>query len=177
MSQVDKQEPSAVNPETGKSNEQVLHNLTVLETLAMMGQGYTLAEIKGVKPEQMEALYAIALNHYNAENYEDALPLFQMLSIYAATEPKYLMGLASCQQELGKYEMAAETFANAALMTSLTDPQPMYFAAINLLKQQRKDDAITTLETIAVMGRSDHPEDEVYRTKAVNLLKLLKGEK
>lgn len=176
MSEVNQRDPSEINPATGASDETVLHNLTVFETLSMMGQGYTLAELKGVKPEQMEALYAIALNNYKAENYEDALPLFQMLSIYAATESKYLMGLAACEQELGKYEMAAETFANAAIMSGLKDPQPMYFAALNLLKQQRKDDAITTLEVVDIMGRPDHPEDEVYKTKALNLLKLLKGE-
>lgn len=168
-------EENKINPETGLSDDQVLHNLTMAEALAMLNKGMSLAELKGVSEEQLEALYAIALQHYNAENYDDAIPLFKMLALYNSNEPKYFMGLAACHQELGNYELAVETYGSAALMCALTDPRPFYFAALCLLKLQRKDDAITTLESLAITASTEHPDAQEYIDKAAKLLQMLKA--
>ncbi|MBU3826310.1 MAG: hypothetical protein IAA31_02300 [Candidatus Anaerobiospirillum merdipullorum] len=52
----------------------------------------------------------------------------------------------------------------------------MYFAAICLLKQGKRDEAISALESIELMGREGEPNDQVYKNKAAELLKVIKAD-
>lgn len=145
------------------------------EVIALLNKGYTLANLAGLTDEQMEALYALGYQYYQVGNYKDAKNIFTALCLYDCHEPKYFMGLGGCLQGLGEYKNAADTYSVACTITGLIDPEPMYFAAICLLKNNDKDNAMVALQSIALMGRKDNKNDELFKKKAQDLLSVLKS--
>lgn len=135
--------------------------------------GYTVADLVGITPEQMEALYSLAYQNYVTRNFEDALKVFKVLVLYDQGERKYTMGLAATYQELGEYEKAANVYSIACVQSGLIDPEPMYFAAICMLKAGKRDDAIVALKSMDVMGRKDNANDVKFKNKGLNLLKVI----
>lgn len=152
--------------------------VSALEALSLLGKGYSLADLAGVRPEQMEALYALAYQYYNAGNFEDAANIFKGLCLYDAADERFFMGLAACQQSLKQYRAAADTYSVCCVLSGLKDPKPMYYAALCLLKDGRKDDAVVALQSLAIMGREGGAaqEDELFLQKGRDLLKILQPE-
>ncbi len=148
--------------------------IPLIEAATLLARGYSLSELKGVDKEHLDALYALAYQHYNADSYQDAANIFKVLCLCDPANEDYAMGLASCEQGLKHYDRAAELYALACTISGLTDPKPMYFAAICLLKQSKREDALAALESIEVMGRENSAEDQVFKNKASELLKVLK---
>ena len=62
--------------------------VSMLEVLGLLKEGYTFADMQGVEPQQLEALYALGYQYYNAQNYEDAARVFQGLCLYEPTEER-----------------------------------------------------------------------------------------
>ncbi|MBO8416307.1 MAG: SycD/LcrH family type III secretion system chaperone [Proteobacteria bacterium] len=151
--------------------------VSVLEALSLLGEGYSLADLAGVKPEQMEALYALAYQYYNAENFEDAANIFKALCLYDPSDERFFMGLAACQQSLKQYKIAADTYSVCSVLSGLKDPKPMYFAALCLLKDGRRDEAVVALKSLEIMGRDGEfaDEDHNYMNKGAQLLQVLES--
>ncbi len=149
--------------------------ISMLECLAMLNNGYSFADMQGITPEQMETVYALAYQYYNAQNYEQAVKLFNGLCLFDPSEQKYFTGLAACEQALKNYEHAANLYSVSAVLSGLKDPEPMYYAAVCLLKAGRRDDAITTLKSLSEMGREgkDKEHDQSFMQKGQELLKVL----
>ena len=57
---------------------------------------------------------------------------------YDYNEIKYFMGLGGCEQALGNYKKAADIYSLASVVSGLVDPEPMYYAAVCLLKAGEK---------------------------------------
>lgn len=140
-----------------------------------IGKGYTIADLMQISPDRMEALYSLAYQNYVTKNYEDALKVFKVLVLYDQSEQKYTMGLAATEQDMGDYVKAANTYSLACLQTGLKDPEPMYFAAICLLKAGQKEDAIVALKSLETMGREGNANDEKFKLKGLNLLKVMEN--
>lgn len=149
----------------------------VMNFTKLIEEGYTLADLANISPEQMECLYSVAYQNYVTNNYEKGAEIFKLLATFDQSNPKYYMGLAACQQSLEQFEKAADTYSAACVLTGLQDPEPMYFAAICFLKLGRREDAITSLESIEIMGREGNTDDLKFKAKASNLLSVLKGDK
>lgn len=149
--------------------------VSAVEMLSLLSEGYTLSDLAGLQPEQMENLYALAYQYYNADNYEDARNIFRALCLYDPSEEKYFMGLAASEQGLGNYQQASDLYATAAVLSGLKDPQPMYYAAVCLLKAGKKDEAILALRSLELMGREGKhaKQDESFLRKGRTLLQAL----
>ncbi len=137
--------------------------------------GYTLADLMNIPEENMEALYSLAYQNFTAKNYKDAIAVFKVLVLYDQTEKKYTMGLAASYQQSGEFQQAADAYSMACVQSGLKDPEPMYFASVCLLKLGKKDEAVASLESMEFMGREDHPEDEKFKAKGLNLLNVIKN--
>ena len=148
--------------------------ITLLEAATLLCKGRSLADLSNIDNEHMEALYALGYQHYNAQNYTDALNIFKALCVYDSTQSKYFMGMGATLQELSQYKLAAETYAMACAVDGLIDPEPMYFAAVCLLKCNEKENAIAALESTSIMGRNDNKKDSVFKEKCKNLLVAIK---
>lgn len=149
--------------------------VSLIEVMALLSKGYSTGELKGVDQEHLDALYALAYQHYNADNFTDAANIFKVLNLCDPNNEDYLMGLASCEYGLKNYEQSAELYMLSSALSGFVNPKPVYFAALSALKLGKKDDAIAALESMAVMGREGEIEDLRYKQKAVELIKVLKA--
>lgn len=149
----------------------------VKEAVALLAKGYNLADLSGLSEEHMEALYALAYQYYEADNFQDAKNIFTSLCLYDTNNEKYYMGLAATLHSLGEYKNAADMYSVACVLSGLLNPEPMYFASICLLKNNQKEDAIVALESIDIMGREGNKLDISFKEKAKNLLSILTEEK
>lgn len=149
--------------------------VSLIELMALLSKGYSTADLKGIDREHLDALYALAYQHYNADNFNDAANIFRVLNLCEPNNEDYLMGLASCEYGLKNYDQAAELYMLCCAASGLINPKPVYFAALSALKLGKRDDAIAALESMEVMGREGENEDLKYKQKAEQLLKVLKA--
>lgn len=145
----------------------------LVDVALLLSKGNTLANLANVSDEQMESLYALAYQYYNAQNYADALKIFKILAIYDSADERFFMGIASCEQGLGNYESAADFYSLACALGGLIDPKPMYYCAICLLKVNQKDRAKVALESTTIMGREGNKSDAEFKEKSTELLKII----
>lgn len=147
----------------------------MIEALALLNKGYTIADLKGVTPEQMEALYALGYQYYNSDDYENAGNIFKALCLFDPSDERYAMGYAACLQELKEYRRAADMYSLCCVLSGLKDPKPMYYAALCLLKAGERDNAVVALQSLEVMGREgkDAAQDQAFKEKGAQLLKVL----
>ena len=147
--------------------------LTKTEMMALFGQGCSVADLAGIDKKHLEALYTLGYQLYQAQNFNDAASIFRALCLYDYSTTKYFMGLGGCEQALGHFKKASDIYSLASVISGLTDPEPMYYAAICLLKAGEKDNAITALESLSIMGDSANEKDMLFKNKGADLLKLI----
>jgi type III secretion system low calcium response chaperone LcrH/SycD len=137
-------------------------------------QGLSLSEITGINPELIEGMYAFGHNLYSSHNYADAETVFRTLCLYKHNEYRFWLGLAATLQGSEQYEKAAEAYGMAGYQSQLNNPEPFWFAAQCFLKTGKKEEAIGTLQAMALMGEDKAEYTEVHE-KAKNLLALLQA--
>ncbi|MGN0915849.1 MAG: SycD/LcrH family type III secretion system chaperone [Succinivibrio sp.] len=159
-----------------KANNSVFEK-KVEEFVSLLKSGGAIADAAGITDEQLESLYALAYQNYSVKSYNDAKNIFRALCLYDHSQQRFYMGLAASQQGLGEFAEAAQSYSFACLISGLKDPKPMYYAAICLLKSGKKNDAITALESIEIMGREGNAEDRKFKQQALSLKNILKEQK
>ena len=139
----------------------ILDLASVKQSLAALSQGQTMADLVGITPEKSESLYALAYNLYQADNYQDAAAIFALLCLLDNLQERYYLGHAACKLGLKDYEQAQRLYEMAFAISGGQDPEPLYHAAVCMLKLKRRDDAILTLRSIpdlvAATRASDTP--------------------
>ena len=149
------------------------HQFTATELVALFGQGCSVADLAGVDKKHLEALYALAYQLYQSKNFDDAASIFRALCLYDYNEIKYFMGLGGCEQALGNYKKAADIYSLASVVSDLVDPEPMYYAAVCLLKAGEKENAVAALESLSIMGKEGDAKDDTFKNKGAALLKIV----
>lgn len=135
--------------------------------------GVSVAEAVNMSKDDLENLYALAYSLYTSANYKDAETVFQALCVYDTREYRFWMGLAGCRQALEKYKTAVDAYQMAALAASLNNPEPFFYAAKCLLKQNMKEEAIAVIQALFTMGEKSDPKVAKYHAKGQALLELL----
>ena len=141
----------------------------------LMLRGASVGDLLGITPENLETLYALGYSLYNSGKYEDSLKVFRALCLYESTDVRFWLGLGGCQDNLKRYQEAAQAYAMGAVMSGLTDPEPMYYAALCFLKDNKKPEAIEAFEYIEMMGRDGNAHDLDFKDRAKALLNTLKN--
>ena len=156
-----------------ESQEQSL-TLEQLQQLAIaVTNGVTVGEALNMSKDDLENLYALGYSLYTSANYKDAETVFQMLCVYTTKEYRFWMGLAGCRQALEKYQSAIDAYQMAALSASMNNPEPFFYAAKCLLKQNMKEEAIAVIQALFMMGDKSDPKVAKCHAKARALLDLL----
>ena len=118
-----------------------------------------------------EVIYGIAYNLVMQGRYEDALRRFSVLTVYRPMEPKYLAGLAICNQMLGRYDQAIAAFAFAAHLQP-DHPEHMLSIAECELLRHSFDDARELLNLV-VRFCNEKGGYEKTRLRAEGMLALV----
>jgi Flp pilus assembly protein TadD len=89
--------------------------------LPALTAGASLARVRGMTPEHLEALYSVAARLCDWGQFGEALPVALQLVLHAPRESRYLFVAGTCLQRLGQPGQAAPLFA-AALLLEQTAP-------------------------------------------------------
>ncbi|WP_226648335.1 SycD/LcrH family type III secretion system chaperone [Microbulbifer variabilis] len=129
-------------------------------------QGGTLADLLDMTPEELKTIYALAYQKYQNCNYQEALPLFQLLCQCNHMESKYLLGLGATRQALSQFELAAEAYSLAAIVDPF-DPRPSFHAAECHLALENWMQAGSGFE-MTMLRCEGKPEFETLNQKAMS---------
>ncbi|WP_444933254.1 SycD/LcrH family type III secretion system chaperone [Microbulbifer sp. JTAC008] len=135
-------------------------------------QGGTLADLLDMKPEELKTIYALAYQKYQNCNYQEALPLFQLLCQCNHMESKYLLGLGATRQALSQFELAGEAYSLAAIVNPF-DPRPSFHAAECHLALENWMQAGSGFE-MTMLRCEGKPEFETLNKKAMSKFSSVK---
>ncbi len=139
--------------------------------ITALSQGHTIATVTNFKQDDLERMYNLAYNYYSSDNYAQAEPIFKLLSLYDALDPRFSLGLAGCYQATGNFERALEIYQLAAAASGLNDPTPLYYASICFINLGKTEEAIAGLEGALAFGDTNKYTD--VRKAAKDLLGIL----
>ena len=148
-----------------------------LGALAAIESGASIASLANVSKDELENLYALCFNLYNAANFVDAEVVFQALCIYNSLDPRFWMGLAGCRQALKNYQGAIDAYSMAGAMQVFASPEPFVYAARCFLKLGKKEEAIGSLKGALTLVKKDDPTHEQFKKTIEALLDLLEPKK
>jgi type III secretion system low calcium response chaperone LcrH/SycD len=127
-----------------------------------LAAGGTLKTLANLGDEELEAVYSVAYNHFQAKKYDQAIDIFKFLCLYDHTEPRWVYGLAASQQEKQDYEAAINSYALATLL-DVEDPKPQIQAGYCLLALERWPEAQSALEGALIACGTDSAHAEPRR--------------
>ena len=90
--------------------------------------GATLADLRGLTNDEMEAVYLIAYNFYQQGKIEEAEKVFHFLCLYGHLDKRFWMGLAACRQQLKQYQQAIAAYSYLAVIDTENPYPPMHAA-------------------------------------------------
>lgn len=143
--------------------EELINKLTELFV-----KGGTLKDVKGLDDAQMETLYALGFNLYQAGKSEDAEKVFRLLTLLDYSVLKYWLGFGASMQAQKKFDEAAQAYAMATIL-DIHDPRSQYHAAECFIAMGDKVKAGQALDTLELGA----PQDSEYRAKAAVLRKAI----
>ena len=138
---------------------------------AVAYEGYTFKDFARITDDEMEAAYSVAFNLVNQGQFEDAEKLLAWLAGLDQYEPKYLIGLGICRQQLGLFPGAIDAFVAAGVL-EVANPIPALRAAECYLAIGRSDLARSGL-LAAMHWSGDKAEHAAIRQRATALLEAL----
>ena len=83
---------------------------------AVLHHGLTPAQLAGITPEELEAVYALGYADLQAGRLEEALERMAFLVQQDPWERRYHIAFAYCLQQAGQWESAGRFYAQALLM-------------------------------------------------------------
>lgn len=131
-------------------------------------QGSTLKDLEGIKPEQLEAIYATGFMLYKNGRYEDAEKMFQSLCMFNHLETRFWIALGSSRQMQKKYATAIDAYGMAYLLNAKS-PEPILQAAQCHLHLNHLAEAKEALELVIQTAASNTP----IKAQAEQLLQLI----
>jgi type III secretion system low calcium response chaperone LcrH/SycD len=152
-------------------NELLADDPQTLEALQLVMAGATMADAKGISEKQVEGLYAIAYQVYQAGDYKRAEAVFATLCLLNHLEKRFWLGLGGARQQLGKYAEAAQAFGLAAVQ-DLLDPAPPLHAGMCFMALKDKTNAANAFRQ-AVLVAGEKPEHAAGKRQGQAMLELL----
>lgn len=134
---------------------------------AIAFEGYTFKDFAEITDDEMEAVYALSFNLASQGRLAEAEQMFAWLVGLDHHQPKYLIGLGICRQQLKKTKPALEAFALAGFLDT-SNPVPAIRSAECFLALGLPDEARNAVEA-ARHWAGAKPEHEQIRARAREL--------
>lgn len=139
---------------------------------AINEEGYILKDFTSLTDDEMEALYAIALQEFDAGKFEDAENRFLLLCRLDHYSGKYWLGLGATRQMLKRYKDATLAYALAGIHDG-ENPVPGLRAAECYLAMGDLENALSGAKA-AVHWSEGKPEHAAFAARAEALLESIK---
>ncbi|WP_129781738.1 SycD/LcrH family type III secretion system chaperone [Peristeroidobacter soli] len=135
------------------------------EVADFMFAGGTVADLYGLKPEELEPMYALGYSLYNQARWSEALKIFSFLTYHSHLEQRFHVGRGACLQMLKQHQAALNAYGLAYLLDA-SDPSVCLHIAECLIALGKKEDARGVLEAVADMTQGDAASAEVGKRGA-----------
>jgi type III secretion system low calcium response chaperone LcrH/SycD len=135
----------------------------------VMVHGGSIAEVRGVTPDELEAVYSIAYTEYGQQHYDKAEALFRFLCTFDHRVAKYWIGLGATRQEQRQWQPAMMAYVMAGMFDA-KDPVPALQTGDCLLALGNFEKAEVALKD-AVHRASQDPKHAKLKARAEALLK------
>lgn len=139
---------------------------------AILSGQSTLQELKGVTDAQLEAVYSIGFNHYQADQFAEAIPIFSWLCMFNPFQPKFWMGLGAALQMNKSFEEAINAYGFATMTGDSQDPEPYFRIGEACISLGRKQEALAAFADVERYSR-DRPHYQTINERARALSSLL----
>ena len=98
------------------------------ELEAFLSDGGTLAMLRDISSDQLEQLYSLGFNQYQAGKWEEAHKVFQSLCVLDHYDARFFLGLGACRQSMGRFEEAVQSYSYGTLL-DMNEPRFPFHAA------------------------------------------------
>lgn len=128
-----------------------------------------------ISPEASEALYHHAFTYYKQGQYQEAEPLFQLLTVINTRQAKYWMGLGACCQMKQNYSEAIKSYELAVAITP-EDPRIHIHASDCFFAMGQSENGLFALECAERAAQlHEGPESQELKRAITWLHKVRKG--
>ncbi len=168
--------PPPRDPEVAAIVEQLSERLASLpdelEWLqSLAASGRTLAEVRGISTDELDALYGVGYDLCNEGSFHHALPIALQLVLHAPREPRYSFMAASCLQRQNQPEQAMLLFAQTLLLQP-EDAAAAYRLSECLIVLDRQDEAHDLLLETVELCRGNERYRSIYELATERLATL-----
>jgi len=139
---------------------------------AINEEGYILKDFTKITDDEMEALYAVALQEIDAGKFDDAEHRFLLLCRLDHYNGKYWLGLGVCRQMVKRYKDAIAAYSLAGVH-DMENPVPGLRAAECYLAIGDLENAMSGAKA-AIHWSEDKPEHAAFAARAEALLESIK---
>lgn len=140
-----------------------------LQSLAASGR--TLAEVRGISPDELDALYDVGYQLCNEGSFHHALPIALQLVLHAPLEPRYSFMAGSCLQRQNQPEQAVLLFGQTLILRP-EDAAAAYRLGECLLALDREQEARDVLLETVEMCRGHERYRRIYERATERLAAL-----
>lgn len=135
----------------------------------------TVAELRGISTDELEAVYALAYDYYRVGNYDSAETLFRFLTVMDHFNEKYWMGMAAVHQVKKRFKEALQIYAFVAVTLNVKNVNASYYAAECYLATGDVANATSALEHVKAFADAKTEEGREILSKAARLEKVVKS--
>jgi len=140
----------------------------------LVQNGATIAELRGITPEQLEAVYSVGFNFYKTGRYDEAEKVFRPLMLLDFYNAKYAFAFASSLQAQRKFEQATRAYAMVTILDA-EDPRPLYHTAECMLALGDQEQALAALDMMQELAVAKDERSRTYIAKGIALKAKLEG--
>lgn len=143
-----------------------------LGLLFLLSQGATLASLRGLSPQRVEAYYALGYACFNAGRLADAQRIFSVVVMNDHLDRRYQLALGMVLQAQGRHEQALRPYG-AASLADLTDPEPVVRMVECLLALGRGVDARQALAQALGQVEARPQQHQALHSQVLAILELV----
>lgn len=157
---------------TEATEEEKLLNLAEVAKRIESG-ALTVAQMRGITPEELEAVYALAYDYYRTGRINEAETLFRFLTVFDHLNEKYWMGMGAVFQVKKEFEKAVQAYAYVAAILNLKNVGASYYAAECYLALGDLTNARSAVDHVKLYADVKTEEGRAFKVKALRLEKIL----
>ncbi len=143
------------NQSSGTLLSQEVAEVVAESAFQALTQNTPLFLLRGLKKENMDALYAQGYYFYSQAKYKEALPLFKALTFYHSLDKRGWQGAAGCYEMLKQYDQAITCYSFAAILSTKDDPTPALHSFDCYIALKNYPKALACLEAVILLSSKD----------------------
>jgi tetratricopeptide (TPR) repeat protein len=147
---------------------------TLARLMPQLRDGATLAQLRGVPPEEIERMYRTAYDLLEAQSWRDALTVLLNLVALDNQDARFHFAAGLCLQQLGEHLGAAMSFGQAMLLEP-ADPAHAFRLGEALATIGHRDRAIEVVNAALEMLDARPNDQHALRRAAQALVERLRG--